>query len=70
MAEKAWRVYTVEDHPGGGWAVICTRWTSEGPTDEKRCVSVIRDVITREEAEAEAATHQANYDKLRRAMAS
>lgn len=63
-----WTVYTVTDHPGGGWAVLATRWTEDGPDDGAKTVARLVD-MTRQEAEAEAAEMQRRYDKLRNAMA-
>lgn len=63
-----WTVYTVQEHAGGGWAVIATKWTDTGPQSPAKIASRLVDA-TRDEAEAHAARMQRGYDRTRRGMA-
>lgn len=65
-ANDRWTVYTVTDHPGGGWAVVATLWAPT-PQPPGKIVARLCD-MTRGEAEKQAAAMQQSYDRLRRAM--
>ena len=59
---KSWTVYTPKaDDSTNGWQVIATKWTNNGPRDEK----TIESGLTFEQAQTLAQRKQAEYDRLR-----
>jgi hypothetical protein len=61
---STWTVYTVTEHPGGGWAVAATKWSEDGP-GEARVMARRGESMTREQAEFEARFLQRSYDRVR-----
>jgi hypothetical protein len=63
-----WTVYTVEGGQvgGEGYSIFKTLWTEDGPVRTR--IARFLGVVTREEADRQAADMQRSYDETRRAL--